>query len=447
MASKHVDIAIIGGGISGTALLYLLARYTDIGHIALLEKYPAVAQINSHGRNNSQTLHCGDIETNYTLEKALQVQKTARMVERYAQAQPERDKLLYRYPKMALGVGERECTELRARFELFSPHFPGMRLLEQEQIAQIEPKVVEGREEEIVALATENETSGVDFNALARSFVEQAHAVADERIELQLGTEVKKIIPTADGYHLRTDNGELHADFVVVSAGGHSLLHAQRLGYGLEYSCLPIAGSFYYTPKVLNGKVYTVQNPKLPFAAIHGDPDIVEQGKTRFGPTALALPLLERHNLRTFTEYLEVLRPDMDVAKVFFDLLKEGEIRRYMFKNTLFEIPLVRRHLFLKDAQKIVPTLKLEDLSFAKGIGGVRPVLIDKPNRKLHLGEARIAPGSGIIFNMTPSPGATSCLGNAENDLHLIAQHLQCNVNRDALMRELHGAEESPPNT
>ncbi len=72
MASNHVDVAIIGGGISGTALLYLLARYTDIGHIALLEKYPAVAQINSHGRNNSQTLHCGDIETNYTLEKALQ---------------------------------------------------------------------------------------------------------------------------------------------------------------------------------------------------------------------------------------------------------------------------------------------------------------------------------------------------------------------------------------
>ena len=443
MASKHVDVAIIGGGISGTALLYLLGRYTDISRIALLEKYPAVAQINSHGRNNSQTLHCGDIETNYTLEKALQVQKTALMVERYAEAQPERDRLLYRYPKMALGVGERECAELRRRFELFSPHYPGMRLLEQEQIARLEPKVVEGREEEIVALATENETSGVDFNALARSFVEQAQAVAGERIELQLGTEVKKITPAGDGYLLRTNNGELQADFVVVSAGGHSLLHAQRLGYGLEYSCLPIAGSFYYTPQVLNGKVYTVQNPKLPFAAIHGDPDIVEQGKTRFGPTALALPLLERHNLRTFTEYLEVLRPDMDVAKVFFDLLKEGEIRRYMMKNTLFEIPLVRRHLFLKDARKIVPTLKLEDLTFAKGIGGIRPVLIDKPNRKLHLGEARIAPGNGLIFNMTPSPGATSCLGNAENDLELITQHLHCKVNHDALTAELHGHDDN----
>lgn len=440
MASKHVDVAIIGGGISGTALLYLLARYTDLSRIALLEKYPAVAQVNSHGRNNSQTLHCGDIETNYTLEKALQVQHTARMVERYAESQPEREQLLYRYPKMALGVGERECDELRQRFERFSLHYPGMRLLEREQIAEVEPKLVEGRQEEVVALATQDETSAVDFNALARSFSEQAQRIGGERVEMQLGTEVKRIIATGDGYHLKTGQGELHADFVVVSAGGHSLLYAQRLGYGLEYSCLPIAGSFYYTPQVLNGKVYTVQNPKLPFAAIHGDPDIVEQGKTRFGPTALALPLLERHNLRTFTEYLEVLRPDMDVMRVMMSLLGEREIRNYMFKNTLFEVPLIRRRLFLKDAQKIVPSLKLEDLTFASGIGGVRPVLIDKAKRKLHLGEARIAPpDDGIIFNMTPSPGATSCLGNAENDLERIADYLHCRVNRDALLAELHG--------
>lgn len=445
MAVKHVDVAIIGGGISGTALLYLLARYTDLSRIALLEKYPALAQVNSHGRNNSQTLHCGDIETNYTLEKALQVKRTAQMVVHYARSLPERDKLLYTYPKMVLGVGARECNELRERFSRFSPHYPGMRLLEGEQIAEIEPKVAEGRTEEIVALATQGDISAVDFNALAVSFAEHAHRQGDDRIDLQLNTTVKSIEPSGDGYRILSNQGELRADFVVVSAGGHSLLYAQRMGYGLEYSCLPIAGSFYYTPQLLNGKVYTVQNPKLPFAAIHGDPDIVNEGATRFGPTALALPLLERHNLRTLPEYLEVLNPDRDVIKVFYDLLKEGEIRRYMMKNTLFEIPVIRRHLFLKDARKIVPTLKLEDLRFAKGIGGVRPVMIDKPNRRLHLGEARIAPGNGIIFNMTPSPGATSCLGNAENDLTLIAEHLQCRVHHDALMHTLHGAETTSP--
>lgn len=61
MTTRQHDVLIIGGGISGSALLYLLARYTDLQTIALLEKYPTIASINSHGSNNSQTLHCGDI--------------------------------------------------------------------------------------------------------------------------------------------------------------------------------------------------------------------------------------------------------------------------------------------------------------------------------------------------------------------------------------------------
>lgn len=439
MNSSHVDVAIVGGGISGAALLYLLSRYTDLGRVALLEKYPAIGEVNTHGRNNSQTLHCGDIETNYTLEKAVQVKKTAQMLVRYAQAQENRDQLLFRYPKMVLGVGERECAELRERFDTFSPHFPAMRLMESKDIAAVEPALTEGREEAIVALGSQDEISTANFSALAKSFVEQAQAGGGERVDLRLNTQLKSIEAEGEGYRLTTNQGEITARFVVVSAGGHSLLYAQRMGYGRQFSCLPIAGSFYYAPQVLNGKVYTVQNPLLPFAAIHGDPDILEAGKTRFGPTALVLPLLERHKLSSFPEYLQVLRPDMQVAKVMFDLFKQKAIRNYMMKNTLFEIPVVRRRLFLKDAQKIVPNLRLEDLSFAGGIGGIRPVLIDKENRKLHLGEARIAPGNGLIFNMTPSPGATSCLGNAENDLRLIVEHLHCRFDEAALQTELHG--------
>ncbi|MBW6477524.1 MAG: FAD-dependent oxidoreductase, partial [Chromatiales bacterium] len=374
MNSKHVDVAIVGGGISGTALLYLLACYTNLGKIALLEKYPKIGQVNTHGRNNSQTLHCGDIETNYTLDKALQVQKTAQMLVRYAQAQHNKDQLLFRYPKMVLGVGERECAELRGRFETFSPHFPAMRLMESQDIAAVEPALTEGREEEIVALGSQDEISTANFSALAISFADQAQQYGGERVSLQRGCQLKSIDAAGEGYKLVTNQGEIHARFVVVSAGGHSLLYAQRMGYGREYSCLPIAGSFYYTPQVLNGKVYTVQNPLLPFAAIHGDPDILEPGKTRFGPTALALPLLERHQLSSFPEYLQVLRPDMQVARVMFDLLKQKTIRNYLFKNMLFEVPVLRRRLFLKDARKIVPNLRLEDLSFAGGIGGIRPV-------------------------------------------------------------------------
>ena len=71
------DVLIIGGGVCGTALLFELARYTDLSHLTLVERYDQLAQVNSRATNNSQTIHCGDIETNYSLEKARSVKRTA----------------------------------------------------------------------------------------------------------------------------------------------------------------------------------------------------------------------------------------------------------------------------------------------------------------------------------------------------------------------------------
>jgi len=71
-----------------------------------------------------------------------------------------------------------------------------------------------------------------------------------------------------------------------------------------------------------------------------------------------------------------------------------------------------------------VPSLQLDEFRYAEGFGGVRPQVLNKDEQKLMLGEASIDPGTGILFNMTPSPGATSCLGNAERDLRTIVKYL-----------------------
>jgi malate dehydrogenase (quinone) len=430
------DVVIIGGGVAGTALLYALATFTDLKRLALVEKYPQVAAVNSKATNNSQTIHCGDIETNYTLEKALKVRRPAQMLVRYAEQLPvaQRQQVIYRFPKMVLGVGAEESAFLRQRYETFSPHFTSMQLLEKAQIAEVEPHVVnlngQERPEELVAIAIPNEYTAVNYGTLAQSFVEQAQTHTDKTVELRLGQTVQAIEPVGAHYRVVTPEGTLTAKFVVVSAGGHSLLFAHRMGIGLEYSCLPVAGNFYFTPQILNGKVYTVQNDKLPFAAIHGDPDVTMPGKTRFGPTALPLPLLERHNPKTLFDYLEVLKPDQTVAAVLWDLFKERDIRNYIFKNMAFEMPVLNRRLFLQDVHKIVPSLQLQDLVFAAGIGGIRPQLIDRNQRRLILGQAEIDPGNGLCFNITPSPGATTCLGNAEADVLRIQQHLGCSFDR-----------------
>lgn len=92
MITNQYDIAIIGGGASGTALLYTLAKYTNAKRLVLVEKYSALGQVNSHARNNSQTLHVGDIETNYSIDKVRQVKPAAMMVARYASQLPASDR-------------------------------------------------------------------------------------------------------------------------------------------------------------------------------------------------------------------------------------------------------------------------------------------------------------------------------------------------------------------
>jgi len=454
MSSNQYDLLIVGGGVSGSALLYMAAKYTDIKHIGLIEKYAAPARVNSLSSNNSQTLHCGDIETNYTLDKALKVKRAASMLRNYATAQPDSDHIIFKFPKMVLGVGEAECNQLRERFKVFGPNYPNLKLLDKKAISKIEPTVamVDGkfRDDEIVALGSTDEYTAVNFEALSRSFVRQAQKIDNKEVDIHYNETVSHIKIEKDRFLVETDGICYQTKSLVVCAGGHSLKLAHDLGFGLHYSCLPVAGSYYFAPQCLNGKVYTVQNDALPFAAIHGDPDVLVPGSTRFGPTALVLPVLERYNLKTLPEFLQIFKFDRKVAKVLWDLLKVRDIRNYMFKNMLFEVPLLRKFLFLKDVRKIVPSLKFKDLKFARHVGGIRPQLIDKLNTKLLMGEAKIDTGIGAIFNMTPSPGGTSCIENAEIDLRTVVKFLGATIDDEAIQKDLlgddhqHGNEDFP---
>lgn len=448
MSIPSYEVAIIGGGISGCALFFTLARYSDVASVALLEKYDSIAPLNSNARANSQTLHCGDIETNYTLEKARRVKQIAGMVLRYGALMPDAHETMRVFPKMVLGVGEREVEYMRRRHAEFADAFPYMELWEAQRIADLEPAValIDGRlrREPIVASGTTTEICAVDYGKLSTSFVRNAEA-EQNKTDLHLGTKVQSIVERNGEFLLDTSRGQMRARSLVISAGPHSLLYAHRMGYGLQYSILPMAGSFYFVPKRINGKVYTVQNPKLPFAALHADPDMLIPDRTRIGPTALILPKMERYRPGTYGEFFKVLKPDMGVARVFWDLIRDRDIRNYIVRNILFEMPLVRRRLFLKDVRKIIPSLTLDELEFAKGFGGLRPQVIDRENARLQLGEASINPGTGVIFNLTPSPGASTCLGNAYRDALSVTTHVGRTLNRDRLVRELLGNEDLYP--
>ncbi len=440
---KKYEVVIVGAGISGAALAYELARYTDIKSICILEKYEGVSTLNSSGKANSQTIHFGDIETNYTLAKASITKQTAKMVEKYCLQHKLENEVIFSHQKMALGVGDKEVEFMLERYEEFKELFPNLQVWDKEHLKSIEPKLVfdengNERPETIVGVGSIGEWTTVDYKKMSVSLIENAQKEDGKTVDLFVNSQVLDIQKENDTYTIKTANETYEADFVVVNAGAHSLFLAHKMGYGLEYSCLPVAGSFYMTnQKILNGKVYMVQNPKLPFAALHGDPDILENGLTRFGPTALVLPKLERYKSGTYKDFWTTLRFDKKIVKIFADLLKDSDIRNYIFRNFLFEIPYINKKLFVKDARKIIPSLKTDDIRYADGFGGVRPQVLNKTEGKLMLGEASINTGDGIVFNMTPSPGATSCLGNAKRDVINITKFLNKNFDLAKFEEEL----------
>lgn len=447
-AQKVYEVAVVGGGISGTSLLYVLSNYTNVKSIVLVEKNREIALVNSHKTSNSQTLHFGDIETNYTLEKAKKVNRASSLVKNYLlQKDPERE-IYSKYHKMVLAVGAKEVEQLKHRYQEFKQLFPELRAIGRAEINSIEPNILIGRnpQEEISALFTESGYT-IDFQKLAQSFLQQAilanyqdNAISPtaKTIDLMMGTKVKKIYKSGDLYHIQTDRDTIVAKVVAITAGAHSLLFAKSLGYGRDYALLTIAGNFYLAPGVLNGKVYTMQINKIPFAAIHGDPEVHDSTQTRFGPTAKVTLMLERHNYATVFEYFQTAGLSWAAIKSFIKILSDETIWKYMLKNFSYDLPGIGKRLFIKEARKIVPSLKLSELKLARGYGGIRPQIINLKTQKLELGEFQIS-GDRISFNVTPSPGASTCLYNAGEESKKIVDFLgeQYKFDRDKFWQDL----------
>jgi malate dehydrogenase (quinone) len=336
---------------------------------------------------------------------------------------------------MVLAVGKDQVKTLRDRYPSFGQLFPKLKMIGKEEIGKIEPRILEGRdpEQELLALVTEDGYT-VDFRKLCHSFAENAKALNPD-ISVYMSTKVEKIIRDGNNFIIKTDKGEFETGAVVVAAGSHSLIYAKSLGYGKNYSILSMAGSFYTGPKVLNGKVYTMQIPKLPFAAVHGDPEVHNENITRFGPTAKPIFFLERYNYSTFWEYWKTfgfsIKPVLSILKISSDRV----IFNYLLKNVVYDFPWIGKRSFLKEIKKIVPKVKLEEIKFAKKVGGTRPQIINNATKKLELGEAKIL-GDKIIFNITPSPGASTCLGNAFEDTSKLMEFLSDRFTFDRIQFE-----------
>ena len=416
MGADQYDLVIVGGGISGASVLYALGKFTAVERVALFEKEPTIGAVNTAREHNSQTLHFGDIETNYSLEKARSVKAGAETLAGYLEATDPERTMHDRRSKMVIAVGEQEVRRLERRYHEkgFGDLYPKLELIGRERIAALEPAVVEGRDPDVPLRALYTPDGYVvDYGETARSLVEAARE--EPGVDVFTDTPVEGIVETTSGHAVRTASGTVTAEGVIVSAGSHSLQFAKQLGYGEDMTLLPVAGSFFMAEDMLQGKVYTLQMAKLPFAAVHGDAEVQDPSITRFGPTAKPVPALERRNLATVSDFLDVFGFDYDSLASYATILADRVLLPYVLRNLFYDLPAIGKRAFLPHVRKVVPTATVADIERAKGYGGIRPQIVDTAARSLDMGEANIE-GENAIFNITPSPGASTCLKNARRD-------------------------------
>jgi len=404
----------------------------------VIESAPGL--INSKPTHNSQTLHEGDIETNYNYEKAIAVKKKSSFTRTYVEKMNDSE-LSLSGPKMVLGIGSNECAFLTNRFNEFSALYPTLMYVRENDIREIEPFLLKGRSrDESICGLYNPEGLTINYGRLAEKLVEDArvsNSIDKQRnFDIYLSKKVTDIVKTGTGYQVTIGGEILEAKFVSVCAGAHSMYFAKKLKLPAvdNLSLLCVAGNFYHTPKYLHTKVYTVQNPKLPFSAVHGDPDILDSNKTRFGPTTRVVFMLERFNYSSTLDFFITVPPVIKSLLAYARIIFNRNFFFYALKhNILFQIPFLGNYLFVKEARKIIPSLRYSDLERAKKQGGVRPQIVDTSSESpLSLGEAKLA-GDNILFNVTPSPGATTCIYNGFVDVKTIAKALNKNFNDESI--------------
>jgi malate dehydrogenase (quinone) len=439
----QTDIIIIWWWVSWSSLAMVLAGYTDVKSIALLEKESKLGAVNSKSTHNSQTLHEWNIESNYTVQKAEKISKKANMLKRFLETYvPGWQDVYTMHHKMLLAIGKEEIDILTKRYHEFTSLFPDDQLLNREQIEKYEPLVTKWRPaSQPIAAHFSPHGYTIDFGKLSRVFIDTAHFLRPYVIDVYTSAKVESIEKNEDIYTVTLEDWRIFAaKALMVAAWWHTPLLLKQFHkkypketfvYGDgnktlaidDFSILSVAWSFFNSQKkILNGKVYTMQDPELPFAAVHGDPEVHNTDITRFGPTALWIPKLERYKAGGMREYLKIFEFSAKAfSAIYFVLSKDKRKKaKYLGYNFFYELPYIGKRLFAKEIRKIVPTLEDADIEKAKWYGGTRPQILNTSKSNEHwldFGEAKFATQDGsAVFSITPSPGATTCLGNAYTD-------------------------------
>lgn len=380
------DVAIIGGGIVGTATAMEIVKNKNIT-IIILEAEDRLAAHQTG--NNSGVIHSGLYYTPGSL-KAKKCTSGRELLYEFCKK--------YEIPfdqcgKIIVATKEYELANLNNLLNRgIKNGLQGIKRIGPDEIKEYEPHV------KGIAGLYIPQTGIVDFKIVTEKFAEIINRKGGE---IRLNHKVTNIQKKTNEIVVETIKADIHCRNLINCAGLQSDRIAKLSGIDPKLKIIPFRGEYYELipekKNLVNNLIYPVPDPKFPFLGVHLTRMI--NGGVEAGPNAVLALKREGYKKTSFS-----IKDFMDIIFYKGSLLLFSKYWKMGLKEMFRSWS---KAAFVKALQRIIPEINKEDLK--SGGSGVRAQALE-PNGFI-VDDFRIAESNRIINVLnTPSPAATASI-------------------------------------
>ena len=380
---------IVGAGIIGlTIARELLQR----GHkdILILEKEPGPG-FHASGRN-SGVLHAGIYYSADSLKARFCIDGN-RMMKEYCRS---KNLALVESGKVIVAPKEGHLSGLHELKNRAERNGATVRLIDSNELKKIEPYAFTYKD----ALHSPN-TAVIDPLQILMALLKEIQDSGKAKILFN-----STLVQIEGNRTVRTSQESIRFEKLINAAGTYADRIAHQFQLGTQYRIQPFKGTYQELNRteMVNGNIYSVPDLKNPFLGIHFCKNVHRH--VTLGPTAI--PALSRENYGA----LENLEPET-VSILFRDAILL--VRNPAFRNAAaVQLRKYSRKVLFREAQGMVPELKLEDLQPSSKVG-IRAQLVHWPTHELVMDFLILQNDESIHVLNAVSPAFTSSMAFAKH--------------------------------
>ena len=385
MQETTYDIAIVGGGIVGLATAYQIQKEFPKLNIIVMEKEGELA-FHQTGRN-SGVIHSGLYYKPGTF-RAKNCVKGRKQLIQFAKENNIKHNIC---GKIVLAVTKKEAIQLEnLKLNGEQNGLEDLQILTPQEFKKIEPKA------EGAAALSVPQSGIIDYKEVCNKFAELIKQM-NPKSKIALNCEVLDI---EDGLLFST-KGKLKVEHTIFCGGLFSDRLAKKDKVKLDMQIVGFRGDYFQLSNQakckVNNLIYPVPNPEFPFLGVHFTR--MMNGEIECGPNAVFTFKREGYKKTDFSwkDSFQALS-FLGTWRLFINHWKFG-LNEYCRAFS--------KALFLKELQKMIPTLKMEDI--IEGRSGVRAMALGIDGEVID--DFRIVQNKNNLHVLNaPSPAATACL-------------------------------------